>query len=147
MPVWSHVNETYIYDAKPGSVVQVLVLSETVMLKWREDVLSKIGHLTGDRLELRSGGIQAQQQFAFQVLPQSVLYRPIPVCMTLRLRHQEPGPGTNAVTLEQVHHHVIPFHLALWIVKPFTVPGRNAPPTTIGCVALRSACILQSWSA
>lgn len=49
-------------------IMQVLVLSETIMLKWREDVLSKIGHLTGERLELRSGGLAAQLRFMSQVI-------------------------------------------------------------------------------
>ncbi len=46
---------------------QALVLSETVVLPFRDDVRSKIGHLSGDRLELRAGGQSLQQQFREQV--------------------------------------------------------------------------------
>lgn len=46
---------------------QALVLSETVLLPFRDDVRAKIGHLSGDRLELRAGGRALQQQFMEQV--------------------------------------------------------------------------------
>ena len=46
---------------------QVLVLAETVMMDFREDVRAKIGHLSGPRLQLRDGGRALQQAFADEV--------------------------------------------------------------------------------
>ncbi len=47
---------------------QVLVLSETVMMPWRdEQARAMLAHTTGERLTLRSGGLAAQQAFLSEV--------------------------------------------------------------------------------
>jgi hypothetical protein len=46
---------------------QVLVLTETVMMDFQDDVRAKIGHLSGPRLELRAGGRALQQAFMREV--------------------------------------------------------------------------------
>jgi hypothetical protein len=51
-----------------GPLSQVLVLSATVMMKWRdEQAKAMLAHMTGDRLALRSGGRAAQEVFLSEV--------------------------------------------------------------------------------
>lgn len=48
--------------------MQVLVLSETIMMRWRdEQARAMLAHMTGDRLTLRDGGMAAQHAFLSQV--------------------------------------------------------------------------------
>ncbi|EIE24783.1 pseudouridine synthase [Coccomyxa subellipsoidea C-169] len=53
----------------PLAPPHVLVLSETVMMQWRdEQARAMLAHTTGERLTLRSGGLAAQQAFLSEVL-------------------------------------------------------------------------------
>ncbi|BDA49208.1 probable tRNA pseudouridine synthase 1 at N-terminal half [Coccomyxa sp. Obi] len=53
----------------PLAPPHVLVLSETIMMRWRdEQARAMLAHTTGDRLALRDGGMAAQQAFLSQVL-------------------------------------------------------------------------------
>ncbi|KAK9918566.1 hypothetical protein WJX75_005011 [Coccomyxa subellipsoidea] len=53
----------------PLAPPHVLVLSATVMMKWRdEQAKAMLAHMTGDRLALRSGGRAAQEVFLSEVL-------------------------------------------------------------------------------
>ena len=47
-------------------MLQVLVLAETEVLPWKEDVQRVMGHIIGRQLQLGSGGSQAQTAFCSQ---------------------------------------------------------------------------------
>ena len=59
---------------RSAGALQVLVLAETEVLPWKEDVQRVMGRIIGRQLQLGPGGAQAQDAFSTQAWPMHCYY-------------------------------------------------------------------------